>query len=106
MTESTDNETWLIDAGDEVIRKRTGDGELTLRDQLIYCLWVADYGMRNAGTLAESRELYPYFREEAYALANDLGLAVTAETFALLPTRLEAVYFERFDRMCNEIRNG
>ena len=47
----SDNETWIIDAGDSIVRQRAARGEssLTRLDRMVYCLWVADYGMRNAG---------------------------------------------------------
>jgi hypothetical protein len=51
MTVQIDNETWVIEAGDAVIQKkaRSGMGSLAPWERLVYCLWVADYGMRNAG---------------------------------------------------------
>ena len=53
MTVPSENETWLIEAGDEVIQKMAASGSdgLSLWERLVYCLWVADYGMRNAGDL-------------------------------------------------------
>ncbi|WP_332770517.1 hypothetical protein [Phenylobacterium sp.] len=53
MREQHDNETWLIDTGHDVIEKKaaTGPASLNPRERLIYCLWVADYGMKNAGDL-------------------------------------------------------
>jgi hypothetical protein len=55
-----DNETWLLDAGDEVIQAKAAHGidSLSARDRLIYCLWVADYAMRNAGDLSTASDLY------------------------------------------------
>ena len=55
----TDNETWIIEAGDAVIQKeaRLGIGRLTPWEALVYCVWVADYGMRNAGDLDTAEDL-------------------------------------------------
>ena len=76
------------------------------RERLIYCLWVADYGMRNAGDLDTARDLYPNFQDEALGLARSLGLTYTAESFELPPAKLEDLYFERFERICNEVKNA
>ena len=43
-------------------------------ERLVYCLWVADYGMRNAGDLDTARDLYPDFQREAVELARELGM--------------------------------
>src|SRR3982750_4120310 len=104
MSHHTDNETWLIDAGDAVVAKRSVGDRLSPVECLVYCLWVADYGMRNAGDLETARDLYPGFRREAADLAEELGLLFTRESFALPAESLQAVYFERFDRICGEIR--
>jgi hypothetical protein len=108
MNTPSDNETWIIDAGDPVIEKKasTGVSSLTARERLIYCLWVADYGMRNAGDLATARDLYPDFQREAVQLAAELSLPFTHESFSLAPTALERQYFERFDRICNELQGS
>jgi hypothetical protein len=95
MSNSSDNETWIIEAGDAVLERRTSVGisGLSQVERLVYCLWVADYGMRNAGDLQTARDLYPAFKREALQLAT-------------LPTRsLQPQYFARFDRMCAEIRS-
>ena len=67
MTIEHDNETWIIEAGDAVIQKRAeqGDDALTPLERLIHCLWVADYGMRNAGDLITAGDVYPSFHDEA-----------------------------------------
>src|SRR5262245_10503129 len=100
---TVDNETWIIEAGDAVIQ-RQGAAHLTPLERLIYCVWVADYGMRNAGDLAVARDLYEPFREEALRLSQELGLSATSSAFALVPAELERQYFERFDAICDELR--
>ena len=99
-----DNETWIIEAGDAVIQRQQCAARLTSLEQLIYCVWVADYGMRNAGDLAAGRDLYERFREEALRLSQELGLSATSSAFALVPAELERQYFERFDAICDELR--
>ena len=51
MYQHTNKETWLVGAGDAVITKNAGGVSLSPVERLVYCLWVADYGMRNAGDL-------------------------------------------------------
>ena len=61
MAVPSDNETWVIEAGDTVIRKITCSSIECLSpwEMLVYCLWVADYGMRNAGDLDTAADVYP-----------------------------------------------
>lgn len=108
MSEPSDNETWIIDAGDTVIIKKAASGltSLTSIERLIYCLWVADYGMRNAGDLEAAGDLYADFQAEGARLATELSLPFTRESFALSIHELESQYHERFDRICDEIRCG
>lgn len=106
MSVPTANETWLINAGGEIILKeaRDGIGSLSALEKLIYCLWVADYGMRNAGDLDTAQDVYANFQTEAAQLAQDLNLSSTYSAFALPKGVLEQEYFEHFEDMCDEIR--
>ncbi|WP_282605190.1 hypothetical protein [Pelagibius sp. Alg239-R121] len=103
-----DNETWIIDAGDVVIERRAEVGMAALQplEQLIYCLWVADYGMRNAGDLEAAADLYAPFQEEVEGLSKDLGLPLAHAAFELSRSELERQYFELFEGICNEIRTA
>ncbi|MDB5677358.1 hypothetical protein [Sphingomonas bacterium] len=101
-----DWESWLLeDAGDPIIEKKADQGPdtLTPAEQLTYCLWVADYGMRNAGDLETAADLYPPFKMEAAEIAARLGLSKTSEAFNLSDDDLQQTYFDRFDGMCAEI---
>jgi hypothetical protein len=75
-----DNETWLIKAGDAIIKKkaRSGRANLTPSENLVYCLWVADYGMSNAGDLDTASDLHQAFQVEARRLAKELSPPVNA----------------------------
>ena len=108
MPASSKNESWLVDAGDEVIRLRSEEGAVTLsaRDRLIYCLWVADYGMRNAGDLSQAHILHPRWQQEAVATARELSLRFTHWSFALPRWALQGLYFRLFEHICNEVRNA
>ena len=96
---ANDNEHWIIEVGDQVINKKAIDGfaGLTREESLVYCLWVADYSMRNAGDLSTASDLYEDFQKEGVRAASELGLNYTRESFALPSTRWKAEYFERFD---------
>lgn len=108
MAKSIDHETWIINSGDRVINKeaRGGRDSLSSWEKLVYCLWVADYGMRNAGDFATARDLYADFKSEAKDLALELSLRFTHETFSLSMRMLEQEYFVRFDRICHELKNA
>ncbi|MEP6714832.1 MAG: hypothetical protein ABJC09_04620 [Terriglobia bacterium] len=102
----SDNESWIIDAGSEVIEKKTRDGiaSLSAQERLIYCLWVADYCMRNAGDFANVPVLYPDFQRDGVGFAAELSLPFTRECFSLAIEDLQQEYFERFERLCDEIK--
>jgi hypothetical protein len=104
----TDNETWVIETGDRVIRKKVSGGidSLSPWEMLLYCLWVGDYGMRNAGTLDTAADVYPEFQLHARRIAEELSLRLTREAFSLPQRDLEREYFDRFESICNEIKNA
>jgi hypothetical protein len=106
MNQGPDNETWVVETGDAIITKRAGGVRLSPVERLVYCLWVADYGMRNAGDLDTARDLYHDFQREAAELAGELGLLFTRQSFGLPAEVLQAEYFDRFDRICVEIQGA
>ncbi len=80
----TKNENWIIEAGSVVIKKRDALGmALSPVERLIFCLWVADYGMRNAGDLETASDWYEAFQTEAYHLSSALGLVATQSAFSI-----------------------
>lgn len=105
MTE-IDHETWLLDAGDAIVEKKAADGAAALSplERLTYCLWVADYGMRNAGDLETAGDLYLPFLEEGRAAAQSLGLPHATAAFSLSKVELEQRYFTLFDQLVVELR--
>ena len=80
-----DNETWIIEIGDSIIRKNISfDAQrLSDRDQLIYCLWVADYSMRNAGDLQVAEDLYEEYKLQGLEAASRLKLPLAKKLFSL-----------------------
>jgi hypothetical protein len=71
-----DMETWLIDAGDAMVQKKslTGLDGLSPVERAIYALWVVDYAVRNSGTLLPMSEIYPTALAElrVFATISDL----------------------------------
>ena len=108
MSAPTDNETWVVETGDAIIRKKTRGGieSLTPSETLVYCLWVANYGMRNAGDLDTAADFYAEFHSSARRIAERLSFRFTHEAFSLPQSDLEREYFDRFESICDEIRDA
>jgi hypothetical protein len=108
MAIPSDNENWLIEEGDRIIQKKhlRGAESLTAWEELAYCLWVADYGMRNAGDLDVAKDIDADFQSKALRSAEQLALPLTRAAFALKQRAFEKAYFDRFEAICTEIRNA
>jgi hypothetical protein len=108
MRSEDDNETWLIETGADVVEKKAavGEGQLSQHERLIYCLWVADYGMRNAGDLETASDLDADFQVRGKQLAAELSLAATLAAFNLPTVTFQERYFELFDAVCDELRTA
>ena len=108
MAFPTDNEDWLLEVADAVIRKEAsgGVGSLTPWERLVHCLWVADYGMRNAGDLDAAGDLYPAFQSDGCRAAEELSLRLTRAAFAQTKSALQQNYLDQFESICNEIRRA
>jgi len=108
MNAHTPNQSWVVQAGDRVIQKKAETGATSLSDweRLVYCLWITDYMMRNAGDFANAQDMYPSFQADAKQLAERLDLAETREAFSLSQRKLQKEYFDRFERICDEIKSA
>jgi hypothetical protein len=107
-SQSRENEAWIVKTGGAVIEKRSSLGEtaLTDLDRMTYCLWVVDYGMRNAGDLnTVLHDMRPTVLSEGALLARELGLRTTEHLFGMSRRRFEKNYFELFDAACAEIKS-
>ncbi|TBR25734.1 hypothetical protein EPO15_01600 [bacterium] len=106
MSVPSANETWILEEGHKVIGKEAKDGKssLTQWERLVYCLWVADYGMRNAGDLGTAQDLYADFHSEGERIAKGLSLSMTSDFFALPRDAFQREYFDRFELVCNELK--
>ncbi len=104
----SENESWVVERGGLVIEKKAQSGKDSLNnwEALVYCLWVADYMMRNAGDFANAVDMYPSFQTDAKRLADQLCLPVSSQAFGLSQEKLQLEYFERFEAICDEIRSA
>ena len=104
----TDNENWIIEEGDVIIRKEVPFGIESLSDweKLVYCLWTADYSLRNAGDLQVAKDLYVHWQTEGLRAASKIGLSLTVKLFSLSATDLQRQYFDLFEEVCTEIRGA
>jgi hypothetical protein len=108
MSAYSENESWVVERGGEIVEKKALVGTAGLNDweRLVYCLWLADYMMRNAGDVANAVDMCPTFQTDAKQFADRLGLAMTRETFSLSRRKLQKEYFDRFERICDEIKSA
>ena len=98
-------ENWLIETGDDIIHKKAATGWQNLNDaeKLTYCLWVLDYGMRNAGDVQTAEEVFPQFQSEGEISAQRLGLADVANLFGDVQNLSQQTYFDDFDQICSSV---
>lgn len=106
MSVVSGNESWVVQRGHVVIEKmaRTGKEGLNDWERLLYCVWTADYMMRNAGDFANAVAMYPAFQTDAMQFAKKLGLTKTLKAFSLSQRNLEREYLLRFEAICDEIK--
>ena len=108
MRNISDNNTWILKRGGLVIKKKAAVGVVGLNswERLVYCLWVSDYMMRNAGDFANADDMYPAFQDDAKQFANELSLPVTSKAFSLSRLRLKLEYFDHFEAICEELKQA
>ena len=102
----SENEGWVVQRGGEVIEKKGKSGLESLNswEHLVYCLYMTDYMMRNAGDFANAADLYPNFQSDGKRFAEALALPATTEAFSLSERKLQREYFDRFEMICNELK--
>jgi hypothetical protein len=98
-------ENWLIETGDDIIHKKAATGWQNLSDaeKLTYCLWVLDYGMRNAGDVQTAADVFPEFQSEGETSARRLGLSDVAALFGDVNSLSQQSYFDAFDETCRSV---
>lgn len=105
-----DFETWLLEVGDSVIRKRVelGHEGLSNSEKAIYCFWVIDYAVRNSGTLEPMREMHETAMAELVAFSRWKNLAELSTLLELAVDEVEFCekYYGLFDAACMEIKQS
>lgn len=104
----SENEGWVVHRGGEVIDKKEKSGLESLNswERLVYCLYITDYMIRNAGDFANAEVMYPDFQKDGKRFANELSLPATSEAFSLPERKLQREYFDRFEAICNELKKA
>ncbi|MGZ4963209.1 MAG: hypothetical protein ACXWJB_08135 [Limisphaerales bacterium] len=104
----SENESWVVHRGGEVIEKKAKSGleGLNSWERLVYCLYITDYMIRNAGDFANAEAMYPDFQKDATRFAKELALPTTSEAFSLSERQLQQEYYARFEAICNEIKKA
>lgn len=103
-----ENETWLLDVGDRTVERMasTGYSQLSLIEQAIYCLWIVDYAVRNAGDLRPVSDMHPTAIDELEEFAS---LNKFESLCSVLKSRKNEEefcesYYVHFEGVCNEFR--
>ncbi|MPW29603.1 hypothetical protein F9L16_11430 [Agarivorans sp. B2Z047] len=105
MSMKLDNETWLIELGDDVIEKKAEIGieALTDYEKSVYCLWVIDYSIRNSGTLDALDDIYPEAISEFDSLTGKNNWLSKSSIKDISSS--EEAYYNNFEELCNEFRS-
>jgi hypothetical protein len=105
MNMELDNETWLIELGDDVIEKKAKSGIETLTDyeKSVYCLWVIDYSIRNSGTLGALEDIHPDAISELEHLTSENNWLSKFSIKEISSS--EEAYYKNFEELCNELRS-
>ncbi|MCA0895125.1 hypothetical protein [Microbulbifer agarilyticus] len=105
MNMDLDNETWLIELGDDVIEKKAEIGieALTDYEKAVYCLWVIDYSIRNSGTLDALEDIYPKAISDLESL---IGKNNWLSKFRVKEiSSSQEAYYNNFEELCSELRS-
>lgn len=101
-------EGWLIDIGDEILRKKVSVGVKGLEpvEAAVYALWVVDYSVRNSGTLIPMTELYPVALQQLgkFATLNDLPALRLLALGALDDELFCNKYYQWFEAASRELK--
>ena len=81
-----------------------GINSFTDLESLIYCFWIADYGIGNAGDLEVCYDMKPTFKDDAIKLSTKLALTKTQKLFQLDDQDFIDKYDLLFEEVCNELK--
>lgn len=101
-------EDWLVEVGDEIIRKKASVGvdALSTTEVAIYALWIVDYSVRNSGTLIPMTELHPATLQQlgSFAVKNDLHALKLLALGTLDDELFCDKYYQWFEAATEELR--
>jgi hypothetical protein len=108
MEPDPDYESWLLEAADPVILRKASTSLADLSDweRAVYCLWVADYGIRNAGDLQSAHQLEPTFKNVGRRAARALRLGATSALFERADAEFVLTYLASFETVCRELASA
>jgi|GEM_PF-1319400 len=108
MTDYSDNQSWLHESGYNLSQKKDEDGFANLNpwDRLIYCLWIADFGIRKEGSLSAAMNMYEDFQTEGKRAAQELSLRHCHKSFSLAPEEFGECFLENINTLCDEVRKA
>ena len=104
-----DMETWLLEVGDELIKKKAAQGPASLSpaEQAIYCMWALDYAVRNAGSLDALEDVHETAIEELAEFARLQKIDVLSTLLDKTSEDEDAfidAYYAQFDAACVELK--
>lgn len=101
-----DNETWILEKGDEIIELMTSNGyeALSSKQKLTYSFWVLDYSIRNAGDVETAYDLFPEFNIDGLRYAQELNLEKTIEYFSKKVEGVTSSFYDYFELICEELK--
>lgn len=105
-TDSIDSESWLIDTGDDIVRKIADADLKSLKriEHAVYCFWVLDYAVRNSGTLFPIEDIHPEALSELRDAARASNWPLVLELTSMDEPALVEEYYERFEATVSEVR--
>jgi len=103
-----DYESWLIDEAESVIRRKASVSLACMSpwERALYCLWVADYSVRNAGDLQAAYDLEADFKSAGLQAALALRLPAVSALFSLDDREFLRRYLATFDSICRELAHS
>jgi hypothetical protein len=108
VNDSLDFETWILDRGDEIIRKEHefGTESLSTLENAVYNLWAVDYAVRNAGHMEALEELRPKAAHDLSEYLASTGHAELAVFMLALATACDKCepYYYRFNELCRALQ--
>lgn len=108
MDDFDDFETWIIEAGDIVIRKLVAEGphSLSATEQAIHDLWEVDYAVRNSGSLDVLEDIHPNAAIDLVDFLLAKGDSSLANSLLAMTRSGEpsAIYYSIFCELCGTLR--